>query len=198
MKQIDSNTGAHNNRRGIAVLWLILWGSVFLIFFCVVLEISNLWQAQSELNKALDAAALAAAKEWGASGAVLTETPRNSGVTYAAANTVIGNPVVLDPNYDGTIVVTNPNQNASCDGNLVFGRITTPGAPPGIIFNTSLDVNAIGVLPAVRAQATVPVEGFCSTLFGFTFLNVSAKSTAYYDILTGEVALVTIETYICN
>tara|TARA_R110002111_G_scaffold185031_3_gene250931 strand:- start:55932 stop:56516 length:585 start_codon:yes stop_codon:yes gene_type:complete len=193
MKRIQSNTGSHHKRRGIAILWLVIWGSLFLTFFCVVLEISTLWQAQVELNKALDAAALAAVKEWGASGSALTETPRDSGVTYAAANTVLGDPVVLDPNYDGTIVVTNPNQNASCDGNLVFGRINFPIVAP-FTFEAGLSLN---VIPAVRAQATVPVEGFCSTMFGFTFLNVSASSTAFYDPVTGEVALVTINTYNC-
>tara|TARA_R110002095_G_scaffold114019_1_gene99534 strand:- start:3158 stop:3760 length:603 start_codon:yes stop_codon:yes gene_type:complete len=199
MKRIHSNTESHNNRRGIAVLWLVIWGSLFLTFFCVVLDISNLWQAQVELNKALDAAALAAVKEWGASGSTLTETPRNSGVTYAAANTVLGDPVVLDPNYDPVIVSSpnlNPNQNASCDGNLVFGRIEIPTvmvAPP-FTFEAGLSTN---VIPAVRAQATVEVQGFCSALFGFSLLKVSASSTAYYDPLTGEVALVTIETYNC-
>lgn len=200
MKRIHSEKKINDRRRGIAVLWLVIWGSLFLTFFCVVLEIANLWQAHVELKNALDAAALAAVKEWGAEGSTLTEAARNSGVTYAAANTVIGKPVVLDPNYDPTfpIPLGNINQNASCDGNLVFGRITIPGAPPDITFNSSLDVNEVGVLPAVRAQATVEVEGFCSTLFGFSLFDVSAKSTAYYDLITGEVALVTIETYICN
>ncbi|QDT90474.1 pilus assembly protein TadG-related protein [Gimesia algae] len=203
MKRIHTEKKINDCRRGIAVLWLVIWGSLFLTFFCVVLEIANLWQAHVELKNALDAAALAAVKEWGAEGSTLTEDARNSGVTYAAANTVTGKPVVLDPNYDPIIVSPpdpnlNPNQNASCDGNLVFGRITIPGALPEITFNSSLDVNVLGVLPAVRAQATVEVESFCSTLFGFSLFDVSAKSTAYYDILTGEVALVTIDTYTCN
>lgn len=193
MKRIHSDTESHNNRRGIAVLWLVIWGSLFLTFFCVVLEIATLWQAQGELNKALDAAALAAVKEWGASGSVLTETPRDSGVTFAVANTILGDPLVITPNYDPSDPVGNPNQNASCDGNLVFGRINFPISPP-FTFNAGLSLN---VIPAVRAQATVPVQGFCSALFGFTFLDVSASSTAYYDPISGQVALLTIDTYNC-
>lgn len=56
---------------------------------------------------------------------------------------------------------------------------------------------SVGVLPAVRAQATVPVQTFCSSLFGVTFFNVSAKSTAYYDFTSGRVALVSVQNYIC-
>lgn len=197
MKRHASDKMKTRNRRGVAVLWLILWGGMFFTFFCVSLEVTNLWLARIELKNSLDAACLAAAKEWGASGSTLTEAARNSGVTYAAANPVLGVPVVLDPNYDGSDPVFNPNQNASCDGNLIFGRINYPVVSP-VTFNTSLDAAAVGVTPAVRAQATIEVQGFCSSMFGISLFDISAKSTAYYDLTTGNVGLVDIDTFNCN
>lgn len=192
MKRIHSNKEPHQNRRGIAVLWLVIWGSLFLTFFCVVLEIATLWQAQVEVNNALDSAALAAVKEWGASGSGATQIPRDVGVAYTAANPILGTPAVITTNFNGGNL---PNENNSCTGNLIFGGLNTLVSP--ITFDASADVTLPGGIPAVRAQATVPVQGFCSTLFGFSFLNVSASSTAYFENGTGRVALARISTFIC-
>ncbi|HAH45430.1 pilus assembly protein TadG-related protein [Gimesia sp.] len=196
MMRIHSNRKSQSNRRGIAVLWLIIWGSFFLTFFCVVLEIATLWAAQVEVNNAMDAAALAAVKDWGERITLpmpddSTEFPRDVGVAYATANPIQGTPAVFTTNYD----VGNPsNENLSCDGNLVFGGLITP---PPYEFDAGADALNPAVLPAVRAQVTVPVQGFCATLFGFTVLNVSASSTAYYDTGTGQPVLVHVTTFTC-
>ncbi|QDT98825.1 TadE/TadG family type IV pilus assembly protein [Gimesia aquarii] len=138
MKRILTNTNSHQNRRGIAILWLILWGSLFLTFFCVVLEIATLWQAQIEINNALDSAALAAVKEWGDSGTGSTQIPRNVGVAYTQANPILG--VAFTPNTNFTPPVPgNPNGNASNTGNLVFGAIDSITDP--IIFNGNADAS---------------------------------------------------------
>ncbi|QDU11468.1 TadE/TadG family type IV pilus assembly protein [Gimesia aquarii] len=192
MKRIHFNKESHQNRRGIAVLWLVLWGSLFLTFFCVVLEITTLWQAQVEINNALDSAALSAVKEWGASGLGATQVPRDVGIAYTAGNPVLGVPTTITSNFNGANL---PNENNSCNGNLIFGGLNTLVSP--ITFDASADVTLPGGIPAVRAQATVPVQGFCSTLFGFSFLNVSASSTAYFNTATGRVALVRITTFVC-
>ncbi|WP_299467322.1 hypothetical protein [uncultured Gimesia sp.] len=161
-------------------------------FFCVVLEIATLWQAQVEVNNCLDAAALAAVNEWEASGSGSTQIPRNVGIAYAAANPILGSTLTLTDNYNpGNL----PNENNTCFGNFVFGGLTS--LTPPFTFDAGADVTVVGVAPAVRAQATVPVQGFCSALFGFSFLNVSASSTAYFDIGSGQPALARITTYTC-
>ncbi|MCS7303479.1 MAG: pilus assembly protein TadG-related protein, partial [Thermoguttaceae bacterium] len=52
-------------RRGIATFWLLLFVPVFLVLLGLVVNVANLWLARVELETALEAAALAAVKEWG-------------------------------------------------------------------------------------------------------------------------------------
>ncbi|WP_339735387.1 pilus assembly protein TadG-related protein [uncultured Gimesia sp.] len=138
MKRIHSNSEVHQKRRGIAILWLIIWGSLFLTFFCVVLEIATLWQAQVEVQNALDSAALAAVKEWGEGGTGPTQIPRNAGVAYTEANPILG--VVFTPSTNYTTPVAgNPNGNASNTGNFVFGAIDTTTDP--ITFNGNAEAS---------------------------------------------------------
>lgn len=136
MKRILTDTNSHQDRRGIAILWLVIWGSLFLTFFCVVLEFATLWQAQIEANNALDSAALAAVKEWGVSGTGPTQIPRNVGVAYTVANPILGVPFTPATNF--TVPVPgNPNGNASNTGNFVFGAINSTSDP--ITFNGNAD-----------------------------------------------------------
>lgn len=129
MKQIHSKKESHKNRRGIAILWLIIWGSMFLTFFCVVLEIATLWQAHVEVKNALDAGAMAAVKEWGVSGSgSSTQIPRNVGIAYVEANPILGTSVTLNSNYTAA-TVANPNGNLSCSGDFVFGALDKITAP---------------------------------------------------------------------
>ncbi|MCA9014046.1 MAG: hypothetical protein KDA77_01830 [Planctomycetaceae bacterium] len=138
MKRIDSNSKVHQKRRGIAILWLIIWGSMFLTFFCVVLEIATLWQAQAEVQNALDSAALAAVKEWGDGGIGSTQIPRNAGVAYTEANPILG--VAYSPTTNYTVPVPgNPNGNASNTGNFVFGSINSTTDP--ITFNGNAETS---------------------------------------------------------
>lgn len=180
------------NRRGIAIVWLILWGSIFLTFFCGFFEVATLWQAQVELNDSLDAAALAAVSEWKTQRDMSnfsTKIPRDVGIEYAAANPVMGDTVSLGDNYDPG---NSPNENSLCSGNLVFGNLTSSGSDYDFNAGTS------GGLLAVRAQATIPLYGFCNSLFGVTFLNVSASSTAFYDTGSGRPRLVRVTSYSCS
>lgn len=138
MKQIHSKTKSHKNRRGIAILWLILWGSVFLTFFCGVLEIATMWQAQVEIKNSLDAAALAAVQEWGDSGVGLADIPRDVGVAYVEANPILGVAFMPTTNL-GTVTLANPNANASNTGDFVFGAIDTTTDP--ITFNGNAETS---------------------------------------------------------
>ncbi|WP_339688100.1 pilus assembly protein TadG-related protein [Gimesia maris] len=137
MMRIHSKSTFQENRRGIAILWLILWGSFLMVFFCVVLEVATLWQAQVEINNAMDSAALAAVGDWGVSGIGSTEIPRNVGVAYTASNPILGVAYSPQTNY-GTASGSNPNANASNTGNFVFGAIDTTTDP--VTFNGNADV----------------------------------------------------------
>lgn len=138
MKRISSNTNPHQNRRGIAILWLILWGAMFLTFFCVVLEIATMWQAHVEVNDAFDAAALAAVRDWGVSGTNSTQISRNVGVAYTVANPILGVPFTPTTNFTNP-TPGNPNGNASNTGNFVFGAID--GITDPITFNGNADAS---------------------------------------------------------
>jgi hypothetical protein len=114
-------------RRGVVALWLIVALPVLLMLVCLLIEIGNIWLARVELENALEAAALAAVKEWGDSGGGDTQTPREVGVTYAQANAVTG--VAPAPFLSNRDPGNAPNQNADCAGNLVFGAITHGAIP---------------------------------------------------------------------
>lgn len=199
MKRIDSNLKRNQaNRRGIAILWLIIWGSMFMTFFGVVLEIATLWQAQVELNNALDAGALAAVKEWEAKRSLVipdnsTLVPRQVGLAYLEAN-LTASPVqessaALVTNYNAA---NSPNENSSCAGTFVFGNLTSTSPPD------SFNAGATGGLLAVRTQASAPVKGFWTDLFGVTLFNVSGSSIAYFDTGDNRPRLVHVTSYTCN
>lgn len=138
MQTLHTKQQLHQNRRGIAILWLILWGGMFLTFFCVVLEISTLWQAHVEFKNSMDAAALAAVKDWGVSGVGPTNIPRNVGVAYTQANPILGTTFTPQTNL-GTVTPANPNANDTNNGNFVFGAINGVTAP--ITFNGNAEVS---------------------------------------------------------
>ena len=138
MHIFNSKKQLHHNRRGIAILWLILWGSMFLTFFCAVLEFATLWQAHVELKNAMDSASLAAVKDWGVSGVGETDIPRDVGVAYTQANPILG--VVYTPQTNlGVVSGSNPNANDTNTGNFVFGAINGVTAP--ITFNGNAEVS---------------------------------------------------------
>ncbi|MCR9115418.1 MAG: pilus assembly protein TadG-related protein [bacterium] len=125
-------------RRGISTLWLILLLPCLVISICLVIEISNLWIARAELETAAEAAALAAVKEWGDAGGGDTLVPRQFGEAFGEANEIRQTAVSFDNslNYDNSSV---PNQNDTCDGELVFGAITsTPADAPNHVFNANV------------------------------------------------------------
>src|SRR5215471_16583286 len=98
-------------RRGSATLWIVIWLPCLLVLFCVLARVANLWLARIELENALEAAALAAVKEWGDAGGGDTLAPRLVGVNYSQANAVRRNPVVIGTNYNAG---GGPNQNDQC------------------------------------------------------------------------------------
>lgn len=114
--------------RGIVSLWTLLMIPVLLVVLAVVVEGVHLWLARVELENGLEAAALAAVKEWAESGGMpteyWTEQARQFGVEYAAANAINQTPITIQTNRGGYADPGNPNENLSCEGNLIFGAIT--------------------------------------------------------------------------
>jgi hypothetical protein len=135
---------AGGRRSGTITLWTILFLPILVVLFLVVIEGIHLWLARVELENALEAAALAAVKEWAESGNApaqnWTQSGRLLGLEYAGANTIRGvdfNPAnfAIEDNL-GLFSGGNPNENATCvadgiysppgdrEGTLIFGAIT--------------------------------------------------------------------------
>ncbi|MEE8452964.1 MAG: Tad domain-containing protein [Thermoguttaceae bacterium] len=130
-----------SRRRGIATLWTILFSGAMLLMLCFVVEIAHLWLTRVELENSLEAAALAAVKEWGDADGGSTLIPRYVGIDYAAANTLDDDPVAITTNYDPDNL---PNENDDCEGNLVFGAITEDSTM--YVFDEQVTFNA-GIRP---------------------------------------------------
>ena len=124
----------HRLRRGVVSLWTLLVLPVLIILFIFVVEGIHLWLARVELENGLEAAALAAVKDWAESGGSVaagwTDEARTIGQDYAAANTINQEPIFIEKNGGNFSDPANPNENLTCNidgvppGNLIFGSIT--------------------------------------------------------------------------
>jgi hypothetical protein len=200
-------------RRGVVALWTLLMLPVLLVMFVVVVEAVHLWLARVELENALEAAALAAVKDWAESGGTAasnwTSGARTVGKEYAAANTINKTSVEIDTNLDPSVDPANPNEanpneNETCDGHLIFGAIT--GDDP--YYFESDEIPGCGasgnVMYAVRAQSLqhrVPslIGSFLGINFGTPF-TVSVKTTAMYDCELQRPRLIRVEpkNFLCT
>jgi Flp pilus assembly protein TadG len=178
MKHRFAQTRA-KSRRGSATLWMVIWLPCLLALFVTLVGVSNLWLARVELENAVEAAALAAVKQWGDAGGGDTLIPRQSGVSYAAANSVRGDSLVIGTNYDAAAL---PNQNAECDvamtpptANLIFGAINDDD-PDNVIFNAGIAPScALGtVLFDVSAERDLEADN----AWGISFYNTSTTPPA--------------------
>jgi len=171
----------HNlrKRRGSATLWLVIWLPCLLALFVTLVGVSNLWLARVELENAVEAAALAAVKQWGDAGGGDTLIPRQAGVEYAEASGVRGNPLVIGTNYNAAAL---PNQNADCDlamtpptANLIFGAINDDN-PDNVIFNAGIAPScALGtVLFDVSAERDLDADN----AWGISFYNTATTPPA--------------------
>jgi hypothetical protein len=215
-------TTPSSTRRGWASLWLVIWLPALLVLFSALLGIANLWLARVELENAMEAAALAAVKQWGGQCGGDTLGPRCVGVEFAAANRVRGQSVHISSNYDCD---RGCNQNQDCcldRGNLIFGALDDCH-PHHVVFHADKcascgddgdddededeeedeeeddgkDGNDRKL--AVRAQATMCVRSFGSIFLGsIADYRVQAKATAVYDCGTGRVRLVRVDEFLCS
>jgi hypothetical protein len=163
-------------RRGWATLWLIIWLPALLALFCALICIANLWLARVEAENAMEAAALAAVKQWGDASGGDTLIPRQIGQDYAAANCVRKVDVAIGTNYDNS-PAGGPNQNAACDvgmapptGNLIFGAIDDTD-PNNVIFNAGIQPSCgIGTV-LFDASAQGPGNLLQDNAWGIAFFN---------------------------
>lgn len=173
-------------RRGISILWVLLFVPVFIILLGVVVNVGNLWLARVELENGLEAAALAAVMEW-AEDPVNTDAARQAGVAYAAANCVRGRALHIAANL-GTAATENPNANLDCcvgkedpcatpaappSGNLIFGAIGDEDPDCPVTFNAALEPGCgVGtVLFDASAQGGGPNPPSDDNWWGISFLN---------------------------
>ena len=155
-----------NHRRGSATIWLLVALPVLLVLFCFVINIAQQWLARVELENALEAAALAAVKEWGDAGGGDTLIPREVGIEYANLNRMRGFRVQIADNYDP--ISGGVNQNKLCDvvkgpppdGNLIFGAIEQDGPDSPVIFNAGLRPSCAAgeVLVDATGQGTLETD----------------------------------------
>lgn len=166
-------------RRGVATLWVLLAVPGVIIMLVFVTDIANIWLARIEATNALEASALAAVKQWKDTG----DTPANrtntrrAAVNYAAANTVLGQPVAIAPNQNRNS--GDVNDNASPNGNVVLAEIRRVSGQT--IFDSTRSPSSSGNY-GVRTQATIPVSSLWSDFGGFGFgpYSVSVEAVALF------------------
>jgi hypothetical protein len=167
-------------RRGSATLWMVIWLPCLLVLFCTLVGVANLWLARVELENSLEAAALAAVKQWGDQGGGDTLVPRESGVAYALSNCIRGNGTTIGLNYDP--VTGGPNQNEECHpsehnvfpptGNLVFGAIDDSD-PDHVIFNAGVAPSCAAGQVMIDATASGSGNLASDNAWGISFYNTA-------------------------
>lgn len=169
---------ARHRRHGVVTLWTLLFVAFLATVLCVVVEIAHLYLARTELENALEAAALAGADYWAQNPTDIAGA-RTRAQDYAAANTVDGKPVILDTNLGSTDV----NLNDSPHGNLILGAVSaTPVRPADNAF--AFEHDTAPSCPgdrrfAVRAQANIKVTPWLSLLgIPINPFRVAARTTA--------------------
>ncbi|MDB5384979.1 MAG: hypothetical protein JWM11_625 [Planctomycetaceae bacterium] len=176
-------------RSGIATVWVIAGVPAFLTLLIMLTDLGTIWQARTELETALESAALAAVQQWKIVPAD-TITPRNTAIAFGSANTVVGQTFVLNDNYSGI----NTNGNAFCQGDIVFGEIdlaqnfasgNVPNAP-----------NYYGV----HVKKTVSIASLWKKFAGVSFgpYKVTAQTTAQLPVAAGGTPqLVLLNSFTC-
>lgn len=175
---------ARRSRRGVSVLWLIIFMPLALIGLLMTIETGRLWLARAEVEDALEAAVLAGVIEWGQhdeNAPHSTLTARQVAADFAAGNLVAGSPFSLQTNnlnhHPGG---GNCNQNGSSAGMLVFGAITQ--VHPTVIFDPNADPHNPDYFYAVLARSAHPIASQYG-IGGFSLgpYTIRAESVAMID-----------------
>lgn len=160
-------------RPGIATVWIIASVPAIVTLLILLTDIGTLWQARMELETALESAALAAVQEWKATNN--TNLARTAAQNFAAANTVLGNPVNLNSNAGGG----GTNDNSNCDGDILLGNITSAGD-----FLASVAPNSTNYYGArIRRAKEIPSlwTSFAGVTFGPYTVHAEAVAQLQFD-----------------
>ena len=177
-------------RRGVATLWVIVSLPAALCLLAVVIETGNLFLARVELLNAVEAAALAGADAWqDGAGAGSQAAARNRAAELAAANTVNGQPVVIDPNPGNAMCGVNPSIAANV---VIVGTIT--GATP---YTFHADATPPQNNRAVRVHGSAAVNSVLAEVCGITIGSFEVTAHATARPTGDEAELIRIGAVIC-
>ena len=152
-----------SRRRGIATLWLVMVLPLMLLLIGLAVDGGNLWFERAKLENSLEAAALAAVKEWPSPyEAAGRPSAIDAGLAFAAANTVAGKSAALGP--DGSNF-------------FVFGRVRPVGQE--LVFSINDYDNTDGRKPAVHVMAEFNIASHWGMPGGYSVL---ARTTAILDV----------------
>ncbi len=146
------------NERGTVVIFILLSIFLLLVFGGFAIDLAFVSTAKGELQRSMDAAALAGAGQLG-----LNDT------VFPAARQEAWRFADLNPSRVGAIGLDLNTGNADPDGDIVLG------VWDGAAFTPSLDGSAVN---AVRCQYAADVPVSFLRILGFTTLPVSARAIA--------------------
>lgn len=171
-------------RRGIATYWIIGLVPAALALTVLLTDYGNVWLAREELENAVEAGALAGAKQWGdrsnagAAGIANRTLAHNAAKTYAEANTILGQTFTVNANNN----VAATNNNNVCPGDVLLGRVLLVGAGPFYDFNASVSPGAspaFATRRGCRVSATTTVNSLWVG-FGVGPYTIRATAVARY------------------
>lgn len=176
-------------RRGVAGMWVLVMVPALVGVLLFVVDAAVIWQAQGEAQTAVEAAALAAVREYALDNPTFDNDVRNAAVIYAAANTAASTPVFVDPNFGNF-----PS------GDVVLGTVT--GVGPYTFDSTASPANPV-CTGGPRLAVMVRTEHQVNSLVLSTFLErpvgtyyVQARAVAQYDCAAGTPRLVQVVAYV--
>ena len=162
-------------RRGLATVWLILSLPMLLAALCLTVDVGKLWVERAALENAVEAATLAAVRQWNDDGAKLDSrsdivSAVQEAVAYAQANLVDGQGLELSDRVSGRV-------------RFEFGCIIEGRFHPNVAPNCGR-----GWRPAVRIAVTdFPITSACGQQWSY---SVSAQSLAVAEC-SGPIRLFT-------
>jgi len=160
-----------NEKGNVLLFTTALVVPLMIIFGGLALDLAHLGTADDELQRSLDAAALAGAGKLGFDSSVFPAA-RASAQNYALLNPIRTPPYPPSPTADPTWASVNLNLNTAnaANGDIVLGHWDGASFTPTL---TGTEVNAV----LCRYQTTVPMTFL--RLLGFTNLPVSGEAIAW-------------------
>lgn len=151
------------NRRGSVVVFVTVGIIMMLSIAALVVDLGMGYTTKTQLQNAVDAAALA--------GAGLLDNTNSSTII----DTTNGTATLMAKNV-GAKHTAGGNQLQSADFTVAFGRYSST-VTDRIILNTTKNVNAIKV--STNNTSNTTINTFFAQVFGRTSMQIGAKSTAY-------------------